>query len=315
MDAALLDTHRFAGASLPEINSWASTTRPGMRILTTQAAQVRVRVAGDKRAEATVVVLPDGPNLIEHYDDLIATLGPRVQVIALEIPGFGFSWATDVEALTFPGAVGATADALQQLRAEFSSGPLIMTGVCVQAYIALALAGANPELVDGLMLLQASDWESERHWLLEILDPAGALRTPWTGQAAWRLNREELALGVWYPMAAPEGYDLESWRTRAHEAFAHHCSYALASLTQLWYANGFTPDFSPVSQPTTVVWGTADRSHLRAGTHGRTMLQHVPHAHMVELDGAAHFPDVEKPEEFARQVDALLKRVKETAHK
>lgn len=308
MDPALLDTHLFAGASLAEINAWAGASRPGVRILHTPTAQVRVRVVEPRagRPRASVLVLPDGPNTIEHCDELLAVAVARgLRAVALEIPGFGFSYATDPVALPFAGCVDATAAALAQLEDELGGAPLVLTGVCVQAYVALALAAWHG-LGDAVVLAQAPDWEGARHWGTAVLDPAGALREPWAGQAAWRLGREALSVDGWYPAAAPAGHDVGPWQVTAREVFAHHPTYALATLAQTWFAAGHTPALAPVTRPAAVVWGAADRTHVKAGSNPRGMLRHVPHARFIELPDAGHFPDVEQPTRFLDVIDGVL---------
>ena len=42
-------------------------------------------------AGACVVMTPDGPNLIEHYEAIIARLSPEFRVVLFDMPGFGHS--------------------------------------------------------------------------------------------------------------------------------------------------------------------------------------------------------------------------------
>lgn len=295
LDPAVLDTAPFAGATLAEANAWALASRPGMEIVATSTGQIRVRVAGE--GAATVVLLPDGPHTIEQLDPLVDLLvADGYRVVALEIPGFGFSWASDPSALHFDGTVAACAEALDAL----GHAPYVLTGVCVQAYVALALAGRRPDLCEALLLGQATDWPAEQRWA-DVLDPAHALREPWTGQAGWRLSREPMSVDVWYPMAAAEGFDVSAWQATAREVYRAHASSSLATLMQTWT----DLDLPPITQPALVVWGDADRTHARAGSNPRGMLEHVPHAEFVTLEGVGHFCDTERPEAFAAAVRTL----------
>jgi pimeloyl-ACP methyl ester carboxylesterase len=300
VDPTILDTHLFAGASLDEINEWAAFSRPGVRILRTPTAQVRVRVVEPPKATpiATVIMLPDAPNTIEHYDELLAAAAARrMRAVAVEIPGFGFSWATDPAALPLNGCVEATAAALRQLDDALGGAPVVLTGVCVQAYVALALATWHG-LGDAVVLAQAPAWQEMRHWATEVLDPRGQLRTPWIGQAGWRLAREAVGVRDWYRAAAGESFDVQPWQNLAHEVLAHHPTYALASLAQTWLPIDPAPDFGTVGVPAALIWGAADRTHAKAGSDPRGMLRHLPHGRLVEFPDAGHFPDLEQSERF-----------------
>src|SRR5690349_15193716 len=53
--------------------------RPGTRLWDVGGAVLRVRTAGERGP--TLVIVPDPPNVIEHYDRLIELLVPDVRVV------------------------------------------------------------------------------------------------------------------------------------------------------------------------------------------------------------------------------------------
>ena len=80
------------------IDSWlarfaaSGKTLPGSRstrYVDTAAGRIRVLDAGG--AGPAVIFVPDGPNVIEHYERLIPLLTPRLGVVCFDMPGFGFS--------------------------------------------------------------------------------------------------------------------------------------------------------------------------------------------------------------------------------
>lgn len=103
----MLDTELYAPLPAGLRQRWAVGSRPGVRLLHTPGCLIRVRdTGGDGPA---VVLLTDAPHTVESYDELVAALTPRVRLVVLEPPGFGFSWANDPSSLGFPGGYGRRA--------------------------------------------------------------------------------------------------------------------------------------------------------------------------------------------------------------
>jgi pimeloyl-ACP methyl ester carboxylesterase len=61
------------------------------RYVQTPVGAVRAHDTGSNRP--CVVMVPDGPNVIEHCAHLIGLLSPRLRVVCFDMPGFGFSFA------------------------------------------------------------------------------------------------------------------------------------------------------------------------------------------------------------------------------
>jgi pimeloyl-ACP methyl ester carboxylesterase len=51
----------------------------------------RLRVFDSGSSNPCVVLSPDGPNVIEHYETLIRLLAPTWRVVCFDFPGFGHS--------------------------------------------------------------------------------------------------------------------------------------------------------------------------------------------------------------------------------
>ncbi|UUZ75615.1 alpha/beta hydrolase [Polaromonas sp. P1(28)-13] len=82
-----LDAKLAAGSVKPhrQIQPPALNTR----WLQTPAGTIRVFDSGGDKP--CVVMAPDGPNVLEHYQGLFALLAPQVRVVCFDMPGFGFS--------------------------------------------------------------------------------------------------------------------------------------------------------------------------------------------------------------------------------
>lgn len=299
-DAGWLDTLEFAGASRAEIERHALASRAHLRWFEHPTCLVRMRVPPGVGTRPVVVFLPDGPASIESYDAVIAALSDSYDVVVIEIPGFGYSWPLTPDALTFDGTVAATAAAL----ASLALTPVLLVGPCVQALVALAIARRHPERVAGLIVAQSGDWAAEIAWA-PALDPKGLLKMPFEGQLRFRLTRERAAVDWWAAFAAGPDFDVATLQAEARTLVRNHCCYALASITQKWFA-GAAPDLA-VTQPVTAIWGLADKSH--ATTDRTSILTHAPHACIVEVERAGHFVDLEAIATVREQLNRLLLRV------
>ncbi|MDN5914900.1 MAG: hypothetical protein L0I76_07295 [Pseudonocardia sp.] len=142
MDPTVLDTEAFA--PLPR-SQWqqAAQSRAGVQIVTTPGALIRLRDTGTASSTApTVALLTDAPHTLECYDDLVAELGPEVRTVIIEPPGFGFSWVTDPEAFSYPGATEAILAALGQLGITGA----VLGGACVYGNAAFIGTGCGARL-------------------------------------------------------------------------------------------------------------------------------------------------------------------------
>lgn len=300
--AGWLDTTLFAGDRPQRAEAEAQASRPDIRFIDTPHARLRARIQVAPGAPA-VILMPDAPNTIEHYDPYFSHWAGRLTVVALEMPGFGFSWASHPEALTYAGAVEAIVHALRGLEL----GAMIVTGPCTLAYVAIGVAAAMPEVTRGVIACQATDIPGERQWIYRAIDPEGWLREPVIGQMAWAQPevRERLAIDGWYRAAAGPGTDIAQWRETARWAHDCGCSNALATQIQAWFGDDTSAAVPTVHCPAVILFGQGDRTHRRSDPNGLQL--YLPKAEVRLLAQAGHFPDLEDQPEFLRAVDDLLK--------
>jgi pimeloyl-ACP methyl ester carboxylesterase len=62
-----------------------------------------------------------------------------------------------------------------------------------------------------------------------------------------------------------------------------------------------------INVPTLVLWGTADR--VVGPDYGRAYAAAIPGAQFAIIEGAGHFPHLEQPAAFAKQVESFLEEV------
>ena len=269
----------------------------GVRFVELPQATLRVRVAGT--GPVALVIVPDPPNVIEHYDRLIALLAPHLRVVCCEAPGFGFSRP----APGFDFSPASQAASMAALLARLALGPYLLAFPCFAGLVAVQLAAEHPELVNGLVIVQTPAWSEALGWVRRI-DRRGLLQTPWLGQLAMSFGKRRVARG-WYRAALPPGADPAPFLAPALAAFERGGAYCLASAFQAACRTP-APRLGPVRQPALVVWGGADRTHRR--TDKRSILEYVPRADWVDFAAAGHFPDLEQPERFRDELLHFLAR-------
>jgi pimeloyl-ACP methyl ester carboxylesterase len=246
-------------------------------------------VAKHPTKRPTLVIQPDAPNAIEHYDGLIRRLAESVNVVCIEAPGSGFSFPRrdyDFRIERIAAALGA---ALEHL----DLGPYVLVAPCGGTYPGIRLANERPELIAGLAIVQAAGWEEEKRWIRRI-DPKRRMSRPLVGQAVCGLSSRRLS-DTWYEAALAPGSPKEAFKATSREVLGRGGCFCLASLIQ---ANrDAEPDLDPITQPALVLWGTQDRTHAR--TERRTSLDLAPAARYLEFADAGHSPDLEQDERFA----------------
>lgn len=295
---ALIRTADRAGA---RFDSWLAQRAPQpaapQHIATLAPRMVQtpvgsVRLVDTEEAKPCVVIVPDGPNVIEHYSELITLLRPQLRVVCFDLPGFGFSLPrADYQHSLDQGAsaVLGVLDALAIRRATLAFS-------CANGFYALRAARLAPERVLSLFLSQTPSFRAMRAWSQRVLPIA--LHLPVLGQLGIRLARRRLA-HRWYGMALPRGTDRSSFRAAADRALAQGACFSLAGVIQ-----GLRPEtqqaVEQVRTPCTLLWGASDRTHRE--TDAESLRECAPGARIVRFEALGHFPDLEQPESYANML-------------
>ncbi|MEA2663649.1 MAG: hypothetical protein QOI11_593, partial [Candidatus Eremiobacteraeota bacterium] len=257
----------------------------------------RVRAAGERDPAAlTVALVCDPPNVIEHFDALLALLAPHARVVCIEPPGFGFSLPEHGFGFGFADFAACFEHALDAL----GEGPYLLAFPCIWGHLALQVAARRPDLVHKLMLWQTARWDEQVRWA-RAADPERILLRPFVGQATMALRPEKIAV-LWYRAALSKGRAGELVPT-LHDALRRGAFCCLGSLWQQWF-DGSAPVPAPalapvrVAQPTLLAWGAADRSHRE--TDRFALAAHVPDdARRHVFESAGHSPELETSAPYA----------------
>ena len=184
MNATWLDTLVTPWRRARVTRGAGARTRPDLRFMHLPQASIRYRDSGADTHKPCVVLCADPPVVLELYDALMAELAPQFRVVVLELPAFGLS----LPRLGLPFALDTVAALVGDFLQRLGAGPYILAFPCVPAYSALWLARHRPQLVAGLVLMQAPDWPQELQWK-HGRDPKGILARPVVGQLLLRLLR------------------------------------------------------------------------------------------------------------------------------
>lgn len=264
------------------------------RRVRTFAGDVRVFDSGTRGP--CLVLAPDGPNVIEHYERLIGLLAPHLRVVCFDFPGFGHSLPSSAYTHSLDdGArvVLAVLDALGIPRAALAFS-------CANGFYALRTAQLAPQRVTRLVLAQTPSVAAMHAWKRRIIP--WPLSVPVLGQTAIWLLREGSAHG-WYDRALPMHAPREPFRRVARHAFAGGACWCLAGITQ-GLAREPVERLRHITTPCTMIWGARDRSHRR--TDPGSLRDIAPAAEILRFAECGHFPELEAPDHYARLVIPLL---------
>ncbi|MEO8673033.1 MAG: alpha/beta hydrolase [Tahibacter sp.] len=285
MLSALID-HRLSRYAA----SRAAHATPGglpTRDVTTPVGVVRVYDSASD--QPCVVLVPDGPNVIEHLEPVIALLSPTLRVVCFDMPGFGRSLPAAHYAHSLDQGAHAVLGVLDALGIEKAT----LAFSCANGFYALRAAQIAPQRIRNLVLSQTPSLAAMHAWTQRIIP--WPLRIPVLGQLIAWLFRRKSAHG-WYLTALPRTTDATPFQAKARTALANGGCFCLAGVVQGLGREAQTA-LNGATTPMTMIWGAKDHSHKY--TDHQSILTSAPSADIVHFDDCGHFPDIEQPERFA----------------
>lgn len=258
-----------------------------------------VRAFDSQSAKPCVVLVPDGPNVIEHYDALFTLLSQQLRVVCFDMPGFGFSLPEPTYAHSLnqgASAVIGVMDALQIQRATLAFS-------CANGFYALRTAQLAPHRIAGLFLSQTPSLQAMHAWAGRVIP--WPIRVPVLGQTVGWLARHKAA-HTWYDIALPRTTDREPFRRMARDALASGACFCLASVVQ-GLARQSLPTLDSLEVPCSMIWGGKDHSHRP--TRAESLLECIPTAKIVRFEDCGHFPDLEHPTYYSELLLNQIKRL------
>ncbi|MEB3358526.1 MAG: trypsin-like peptidase domain-containing protein [Synechococcales bacterium] len=117
----------------------------------------------------------------------------------------------------------------------------------------------------------------------------------------YQLAAESGVLVMWLEPGSPA--QVAGVREADHALKSGGC-FCLASLVQ-GLSRTHDAEISEVSVPTLLIYGNRDRSHKH--TDFATLLDHAPAAEIIMFQGCGHFPDLERPQEYAKHIKSFVR--------
>lgn len=256
---------------------------------TSQGAIRAFDSGGDKPC---IVLAPDGPNVIEHYEEVIGLLAPHFRVLCFDMPGFGFS----APCSAYDHSLQRGASVMRELMDQLGVAKATFALSCANGFYAIRLAQIAPQRVERLVLSQTPSLQAMHRWTDRVVPKV--LKVPLLGQVLSRVFRQKMAT-AWYRIALPKTTPAAPFNSVARQALRCGGCFSLAGVVQ-----GLLREPAGAARlqgvPCTVLWGTQDRSHRF--TSPTAILDDVPHARIIVLSDCGHFPDLESPQRFVQAV-------------
>jgi pimeloyl-ACP methyl ester carboxylesterase len=143
-------------------------------LVSTPAGYLHLRLAGGPAAQPTVVLIHQSPSSSRMWLPVMAELAPDIRTCAVDLLGYGES-DPPARQLPLEDHAAIVVDAVRAV----TDSPLVVVGHHTGAVLAAQIAGAEPELVRGLMLSgypDYPDWQTKCSRLGPALRPADISR-------------------------------------------------------------------------------------------------------------------------------------------
>ncbi len=262
------------------------------------------------------VVMGEGPDVVLIHGssgntrDMTFALAPilaeNYRVIVFDRPGLGYSDSFNPDGET----IVEQAEILQRAASILGADKPIVAGQSYGGSVSLAWAVTRPDNIAALVLIApaAIPWETP----LDAFNTIGAttagntLALPLVSAHVpdWFVSK---ALDqVFAPQKAPEGYAEHfgpglTMRRASMHANAKQRANLLDEITEL------QPRYGEISVPTEIVHGTADTT-VGLEWHSNRLIDQIPGAELIELDGIGHMPQVVAAPEVAAAIDRAAER-------
>lgn len=275
MAGDFIDTLRVATRARPKPQN------PMIQIMETDFGNIRVL---DTKGDLPVIVnVPDGPNVIEHHERLIALLSKSFRVICFEFPGFGFSYPTS----RYDYSLDKSAKLVLQLMNLLKVDKVALSLSCANGFYGIKVAEMAPDRIQHLFLAQTPSLGAMKHWVKHTIPKIITL--PVVGQLTNSFLEKKFAKS-WYSYALPKGEDPSAYQQTALNALNHGSCFCLSGLVQ-----GLMKDqnsaLMALEVPATLVWGNKDFTHRKTDLH--SILDHLPGCELIPFENCGHFPELE----------------------
>lgn len=226
----------------------------GLEFEVTERATFRLDDRGD--GETPVLLLHD-VNVAGGvmFESLVDSLEGQARTIAVDLPGFGFSTRFPSEGPVH--TVSGMAERLVPVIEARSGGPVVLVGVGFGGKVAAELAASRPDLVAGLVMIDADFYEDHAGWVQAFE------RMPWLGTAVTHAFEVSGAFSgsSRHPYCEQGGHcmTLQQSRIRGLAEEVAGTSHSLQAFRSTPAAAIVPSRFVDITAPTIVVWSSKGR--------------------------------------------------------
>ena len=288
MTGNFIDVIRLQFRQLP-------TQQANIRLIDTDYGKLRVLDTGEQKP--ILINVPDGPNVIEHHEDLITRLSKNYRVICFELPGTGFSYPIGSHDYTLEKSANILLNLMDVLKIERA----VLAFSCSNGFYAIKAAQLHPERFIHLFLAQTPSLLSMKNWVKKTIPKI--LTYPIAGQLINAFLEKKLAYN-WYRAALPRTTDKTEYQHKALNALQNGACFCLSGLVQ-----GLKKDLNASLQsleiPATQIWGNQDFSHRE--TDPTSLLEHLPNCELVRFENCGHFPELENTIDYVKLINERVK--------
>lgn len=240
--------------------------------------------AGRPDADRTLVLVHGLGSSNLTWVRVMRGLARRHRVIALDLPGYGKSPATDrVADATLPGLVAALEDFLQS---PIFSHPVTLVGQSMGGWVVIRAALRRPDRIEQLVLVNtAGIYRGGIEGLRAVLHPKSRDEV----HAFWKL--------IWY--RTPWFYK-PFWRAAAVHMQSASVHRFIDNLGEADFVN---KDLPKLEVPVNVIWGRTDKlMHIETVDD---IVRAAGSARVYWIAKCGHIPPLEAPTTFVRLLEAI----------
>lgn len=253
-----------------------------------------IRVLDTRENKPVIINVPDGPNVIEHHQNLITELSKNFRVICFEFPGLGFSYPNS----NYDYSLVAASNLIINLMDILKVNRATLAFSCSNGFYAIKTAELFPERINQLFLSQTPSLHAMGEWTKNAIPKV--LQYPIVGQIVNSFSEKKFAK-IWYKYALPKGADVSQYQNKALHSLKNGGCFCLSGLVQ-GLKKELNTSLKLLDVPSTLIWGNKDFTHKK--TNKESILEHLPNCEIIEFSNSGHFPELEETRKY---VDLIKK--------
>jgi pimeloyl-ACP methyl ester carboxylesterase len=246
-----------------------------------------MKIEVERRGKGRPLVLIPGEEALEANMPFIDELARKYEVIIPWMPGFGHSerpeWLVNMDDVSY-----IFLDLLEKLKLK----DVTLVGFSLGGWIASEMATKNTSRIKKLVLVDAYGIKVGDKYARDIAD-------------VWFLAPEKV-LELKYVDTKHGVFDYPSMPVSALEIIARNSE---TTARFCWEPYMHHPHLRRrlhrIDVPTLVMWG--DKDGIVTKDYGKAYAKSIPGAKFVSIPKAAHFPHVEAPERFMKELSSFIR--------